>query len=538
MTPTDSPVQVLAAPAGEAGAGGNVAVHQHVRRLLHAFARTASSAFNLPAGLAVLCHSTAEAFGASRVAAWLHDRRSRELVLAACSDRSGAAEGARIRVDSDLLPAIALRRDHALRLDAGPNQSPGVIALPLRGRRRALGVLVLEGLSLEAETSALTELDDLGRQLSAAIENLLLLEDVLRSRRELAQTFDSLEDLVAVCDGRLRVVHVNRTLSDRFAHPRDRLFDRPLTGLVGEEAGAWLASVWHGLAASPGPATYARELDDEVLGGRFTMTLTPVPGTDLGGQGAVFVARDITRQARLESERCALRDRLAQTEKLAALGQFVTGIARQVNEPLAAILQRARPLAGRKTVPASLRADFGVLVREAERASRSIDNLLVFAGGRRASRRALSVNSVVGRALAERSRERRAARVLVARHLAASLPAVSGHAPLLQQAVANVLLNAEQALAARGGGRIDLTTTRRPAGRVRIEIRDSGPGIPASVLPRIFEPFFTTRDAAEGAGLGLAIAYGVVRDHGGTLTARNHPSGGALFTIDLPSKKD
>jgi GAF domain-containing protein len=138
-------------------------------------------------------------------------------------------------VDGDLLPSIALRRDQPLRLDAAPGASPGVVALPLRGRRRALGVLVIEGLALDTDAALLPELEDLSRQLSASIENLLLLEDVLRSRRELAQTFDSLEDLVAVCDGRMRVVHVNRTLSDRFAHPRDRLFDRPLRELLGGE---------------------------------------------------------------------------------------------------------------------------------------------------------------------------------------------------------------------------------------------------------------------------------------------------------------
>jgi signal transduction histidine kinase len=124
--------------------------------------------------------------------------------------------------------------------------------------------------------------------------------------------------------------------------------------------------------------------------------------------------------------------------------------------------------------------------------------------------------------------------VTVTRTLATTLPPVSGHAGLLQRAVSGLLLNAEQALTARGSGRIEITTRRAPGGRVRLEVRDDGPGIAESVLPHLFEPFFTTGDSRHGAGLGLAIAHGVVREHGGTLTAGNRPSGGAVFTVDLP----
>jgi GAF domain-containing protein len=259
MTPGDASTPVLAHAAERAG--------QDLREVLRAFSRTASSAFNLPAGLAVLCRSTADTFGAARVSAWLHDRRSRELVLSASSDPSGAAEGTRIRSDSELLPAIALRRHRPIRLNPAAGASKTVVALPLRGRRRALGVLVFEGLVPEVDPGLVVELEDLGRQLSASIENLLLLEDVLRARRELTQTFDSLEDLIAICDARLRVVHVNRTLSDRVAHPRERIFDRPLQEVVGEEAAEWLASVQVGEVGAHAPATYAKEVDDEVLGG-------------------------------------------------------------------------------------------------------------------------------------------------------------------------------------------------------------------------------------------------------------------------------
>jgi C4-dicarboxylate-specific signal transduction histidine kinase len=108
----------------------------------------------------------------------------------------------------------------------------------------------------------------------------------------------------------------------------------------------------------------------------------------------------------------------------------------------------------------------------------------------------------------------------------------------LQQAFLNILINAEHALTGQPIRVIEITTgSRRPHKRVSITIRDSGPGIPADILPRIFDPFFTTKEVGQGTGLGLAITYGIVQDHGGTITADNGRNGGAVFHIELPSAR-
>jgi signal transduction histidine kinase len=177
------------------------------------------------------------------------------------------------------------------------------------------------------------------------------------------------------------VVHVNRTLSDRFAHPRDRLYDRPLRDIVGEEARTWLASLHFGEAGAHDPATYAKELDDEVLGGRFTMTLTPVPGTVLGGQRAVFVARDITKQARLEIERRELLHRLAQAEKRAAVREVARRIARKLQSPLETVAARAASLGTGTSAPPAIRKEAAALSREAVRTLGMVEELLAAAGG-------------------------------------------------------------------------------------------------------------------------------------------------------------
>ena len=113
------------------------------------------------------------------------------------------------------------------------------------------------------------------------------------------------------------------------------------------------------------------------------------------------------------------------------------------------------------------------------------------------------------------------------------LPLIYADPLLLQQALLNIVVNAEQAMSE--GGRIELRVSATAEGGVRLAIQDSGPGIPDTVLPHVFEPFFTTKRVGDGTGLGLAIAYGIVQDHGGSLTAANAATGGALLTMTLPA---
>jgi len=117
------------------------------------------------------------------------------------------------------------------------------------------------------------------------------------------------------------------------------------------------------------------------------------------------------------------------------------------------------------------------------------------------------------------------------------VPHVSGDVLLLQQALLNILINAEHAIESTGTpGRINTSVYAVNGGdTVRLTIQDSGPGIAPEILPRIFDPFFTTKDVGKGTGLGLAITYGIVQEHGGTIHASNAPEGGARFTIDLPA---
>ena len=180
-----------------------------------------------------------------------------------------------------------------------------------------------------------------------------------------------------------------------------------------------------------------------------------------------------------------------------------------------------------------MRRDVQTIYREADRAAKIVRNLLVFAGSRRLVRKRVSVNAALARVFALRASAFRAENIELIHDKSDHLPRVKADPLMLQQAFLNIVLNAEQAIGMNGRIEIRTTLVENPP-RVLVEIRDTGPGLPAEVLPRIFEPFYTTKEVGKGTGLGLAIAYGVIQEHGGQISAANHPDGGAVFSVHLP----
>jgi PAS domain S-box-containing protein len=521
-----------------------VRIHKRLRELLLQFSRGVSANLGLPAALESLTPEIRDLADARSVEIWLHDRRKGELYQAATSE--GRTSEARVPIDdSGHYAALGLR------LERARFRGPYLLA-PLRGWRRALGTLVIErsaragrpggrptprGASAAAagvhDAEFLEFVRELARQLSVGIENVLLLDDVLRQGRLLEDTFNSLVDLVAVVDRELRVVQTNDAFAARVGLTREDLMRRSLVELVGPETFAYVdaADTWQGIV----PAVQ-RRVDDALLDGTFLLTATPLTTQDGKTVGRVLVARDITRQTRLEAERAALGERLAQSEKLASLGQFVAGIAHEMNNPLQGVLGHLELLIEMTDAARPVRRELKHIYQEADRAAKIVKNLLVFTGARRMARKRAQVDGVLSRALASRRTHLKRADIKVVRRQGDKLPPVLCDPLHLQQAFLNILINAEHAMAERLTRVIEInTSSRRSQKRVTITIRDTGTGISPEILPRIFDPFFTTKEVGQGTGLGLAITYGIVQDHGGTITADNARDGGAIFHIELPA---
>jgi len=211
------------------------------RELSRTFWRGVSSTQSLGPAMAEVLQDFNAHVGTRRTSVWLHDRRARELWLVSSSDPSDS-EVSRVSVgDPDQPAARGLRLERPQILDGAP--APTLIT-PLRGWRRALGTLVVEG-TLSDELTDRQRLDlagDLGRQLSAGIENVQLLEEMLRQRRLLEDTFNSLIDLVVVTDREHRVVQMNDAFALRLRRARSELLDRPIAELVGDDLAVWMTA--------------------------------------------------------------------------------------------------------------------------------------------------------------------------------------------------------------------------------------------------------------------------------------------------------
>lgn len=262
---------------------------------------------------------------------------------------------------------------------------------------------------------------------------------------------------------------------------------------------------------------------------RLTRVLHRTDGTSLGW---LELFRDVSAERLIQSK-------LLQTEKMAGLGQLVSGIAHELNNPLTSIQGYAQLLLGRRSGPERA-SDVLRISQEAERAGRIVKNLLLFSREAKSERRAVHLNEVIERTLALRSYELKLENIDVELALDPALPEAVGDAAQLQQAALNLILNAEQAIVMSRedesrGGRILIRTERLPGDRLAFRIADDGPGIPPEIAPRIFDPFFTTKPPGVGTGLGLSIVYGIVKEHGGEVSVDSLPGHGATISIELPA---
>lgn len=248
------------------------------------------------------------------------------------------------------------------------------------------------------------------------------------------------------------------------------------------------------------------------------------------------VGTDVTERRALETERERLQAQVAHSEKLAALGELVAGVAHEINNPLAAILGNAE-LLGMHPDP-QVREDADAILRMSQRANRIVRSLLTFARTREGERRYEALNPLVEDTLEMAAYKLRKANVGLAQHLQEPAPVVSVDANEIQQVILNLVNNAEHALRHNEGPKtVTIQTGTQEQDGVSwatVSVTDNGCGMPEEVRSRIFDPFFTTKGVGEGTGLGLSICHGIAEAHGGTLTVESAVGVGTTFTLALP----
>ncbi|KAB2834350.1 MAG: response regulator, partial [Candidatus Dadabacteria bacterium] len=250
----------------------------------------------------------------------------------------------------------------------------------------------------------------------------------------------------------------------------------------------------------------------------------------MGDQIGIAIAK-----AKMLEEIKTAQERLVQSEKLASLGQMVSSIAHEINNPLTPIMGYSQRLLMKPGLDEGEKKSLEIISASAQRVAKIIENLLSFARNYRPYRTYQDINALVGEALENRSQHLKLGNIEVITDYGEGIPRTMVDSGQVRQVFINIILNAEQAMSGRGsGGCLRVTTGLRNGDLIKITFEDDGPGFGKDALAKIFDPFFTTKEPGKGTGLGLAVAYGIVKEHGGEIRAENREGRGALIVVELP----
>lgn len=343
--------------------------------------------------------------------------------------------------------------------------------------------------------------------------------------RLLHDVVNSVDDPVVTLGLRGELLHRNRAADALFGPVKEG--PRPRDGDVLPFVAADARNAFvHALREFKRFDAEAKLLDKDGQERSATLALAPIRALDDRLLGTVVVVRDVTELKRLEAQ-------VAQNEKLSAIGELVSGVAHELNNPLTAVLGFAQLLLSEE-LPAEQKDEVRHIYTHAQRCKKIIDGLLKFARRHQAERVRANLNEVVQSTCDLLCYQLRLANVRLELELCPTLVDSMMDSFQLQQVLINLITNAQHAIGeAKRPGVIKLRT-RQNGERMALEVVDNGCGMPEHVLRRIFDPFFTTKGVGKGTGLGLSLSYGIVREHGGTLTATSTPGEGTSFLLDLP----
>ena len=468
----------------------------------------------------------------------LTDERAQALVGAA-STRSGDPSLLNLKIDlaGSSVAVAALLKRHVVVVEDLPDagreevrlpefpESRAAIFAPLLTKDQAIGVLMCSDSSPErrfAEEEILRA-ETLAHQAAIALENARLFQVVSRSQKEWETTFDAMQDCVSVHDMQGKVVRANLALARRLGTVPRALIGKYCAHIYG--AGTTASRCRHS-ATEP---LLVEELELPAMGGTFQVAVNPWYDKNNNLAGSIHVAKDVSNEKLLQQQ-------LIQSEKLSAIGELISGIAHELNNPLTGVMGYSQLLQLRNDLDDRARENLLKINNLALRCQKIVQNLLSFARKQKPERTSSDINDILERTIELRNYELSVNDIEIERRLDPSLPRTIADAHQLQQVFLNVITNAEQAmLDSHGRGKLVLQTRADlHKERIVIEISDNGPGIPEAHLTRIFDPFFTTKEVGRGTGLGLSLSYGIIKEHGGNIYARSKVGEGATFVVELP----
>jgi two-component system NtrC family sensor kinase len=400
------------------------------------------------------------------------------------------------------------------------------VCVPLAVGNKVIGVLNVESDQPAAfSDDTVRFLSTLAGQMAVIIENARLFQKVAQGESDWEDTFNAITDGIAIYDAEFTILRANPALASITATHLEKLIGGHCFETFSYCAGLDSALCPHRRAMRTGQPI-SIEVEEPHLG--KTLHIFSFPIFDQRGEAkrTVHIVRDIT-------EENALRAQLLQTEKLAAIGQLVSGVAHELNNPLTSVMGYAQLLQAAEVGP-EIKEDLQTIYQEAQRSAKIIENLLTFARKETVEKRYTDINQVVRDTLELRAYQLKVDDVELVCEFDEHLPWTMAAPHQLQQVFLNLISNAHQAVMESQAQRRMSVRTETDGQVIRVKIMDSGPGIPEEHIGKIFDPFFTTKDVGQGTGLGLSIAFGIVQEHGGRIWAESEQGQGTTFTVELP----
>jgi two-component system NtrC family sensor kinase len=502
---------------------------------LHEISVAATSTLDLNDIVDRIVDALRDTLGFSNLALMLLNEEDRTLrITAGTGYAPDIAERIRPRVGEGITGWVALTGealnvpdvDSDPRYIAGDASVRSEVCVPLSVGQSIIGVLNVES----AEPSAFSNdtvrfLSTLAGQLAVMIENARLFQRIAQGEKDWEDTFRAIRDGIAIYDTEMTIIRANPALADILNTPLEALAGKRCFEVFSRCEGCGTPSCPHRRAIETGsPASI--ELEEPQLGKTLHIFSFPIFDEEGNSKGTVHTVRDITEEK-------GIRAQLLQTEKLAAIGELVSGVAHELNNPLTSVMGYAQ-LLQTADVPPEIRADLRTIYQEAQRSARIIENLLTFARRETAEKRYADVNQIMSDTLELRAYQFKVDNVQLIRELDEHLPWTMVAPQQLQQVFLNLLNNAHHAVMESTNPRRLVVRSEAAGEVIRIKVIDNGPGIAQEHLGKIFDPFFTTKDVGQGTGLGLSIAFGVVQEHGGRIWSESEPGEGTTFTIELP----
>jgi signal transduction histidine kinase len=264
-------------------------------------------------------------------------------------------------------------------------------------------------------------------------------------------------------------------------------------------------------------------------GSKMSIMVSATARRDENGKfaGITAMLRDVTEMRRMDKY-------LAQTEKLASIGQLASGVAHEINNPLGVIQCYANLIAKSQPSDPQVLSDVGIIRKHTEQCRSVVEALLNFSRAAEPCMNKTDINACIEEVVSVLDLQLQKDNFTIERQFDATLPRITVDGNKIKQVLMNLLINASQAMP--DGGRIIVKTTLVEDGKqLSITISDTGPGISQENIPKIFDPFFTTKGPEKGTGLGLSVSYGIVQQHGGSITVDSAQSKGTTFNILLPA---